>query len=218
MSHQSSYRTCFFVYTFADFELILVINILEVQVRNHVYLCVQTLKLDCYSIYTCIYIKKYTTSHVSEGIHCFYFGFNDNGQQNKQMRWRRVKPQFEKRNQQLTHHIFAFWMQYRICIYIYIFSWSIYICVFLQTKFSDLEFSEQLHQYIYMYIYIYVYIYIFIWMKDCRLSHFCFRSFSLFGILRMESECDSIPSGTACLKVCIYNYYIIKMHIYIYII
>ena len=172
MSHQSSYRTCFFVYTFADFELILVINILEVQVRNHVYLCVQTLKLDCYSIYTCIYIKKYTTSHVSEGIHCFYFGFNDNGQQNKQMRWRRVKPQFEKRNQQLTHHIFAFWMQYRICIYIYIFVKHIYMCVFTNKIFrSWIQWAVAP-----IYIYIYVYIYIFIWMKDCRLSHFVFEA------------------------------------------
>ena len=213
MSHQSSYRTCFFVYTFADFELILVINILEVQVRNHVYLCVQTLKLDCYSIYTCIYIKKYTTSHVSEGIHCFYFGFNDNGQQNKQMRWRRVKPQFEKRNQQLTHHIFAFWMQYRICIYIYIYIFvkHIYMCFYKQ----NFQILNSVSSCTNIYIYMYIYIYIFIWMKDCRLSHFCFRSFSLFGILRMESECDSIPSGTACLKVCVYNYYIIKMHIYI---
>ena len=104
-----------------------------------------------FKLYMYISIKKYTTSHVSEGIHCFYFGFNDNGQQNKQMRWRRVKPQFEKRNQQLTHHIFAFWMQYRICIYVYIYFREAYICVFLQTKFSDLEFSEQLRQYIFIY-------------------------------------------------------------------
>ena len=166
-----------------DFEFILVLHsyiyILEVQIRTYVYMF-ELWKFKCfYSIYTqhCTFRKGFIAST---------FGCNDNGEQNSNCDEAESKNHL-KTNQQLTHQIFASWIQH-------IYSYISEEVVCLSER--DLQILNSVSSCTHIYE----------WNLYCRLGHFCCQSFSLFGILRME-DWESFAS----LKVRT----ILKMHIYI---